>query len=187
MPDESGAGATDIARKEIAQRMNHLKEQLLALEPQRDERPGRDVNAVAMSGKEEVGHPGQRHDHNVHQKTQHIGMASPVGSITPKGLDLWYDGNPAQSDFPRFPCQDRLLLHRRIDHEFKYLHEQGFHALEWDSVRPGTTLALKLQQASMRVEAISDGVRRYWAAVNSEGMSANQKYQIAGPLAMPIC
>ena len=26
MPDESGAGATDIARKEIPQRMNHLKD-----------------------------------------------------------------------------------------------------------------------------------------------------------------
>ena len=48
---------------------------------------------------------------------------------------------------------------------------------------PGTTLALKLQQVSMRVEALSDGVRRCWAAVMSEVMSANQKHQIAGPLA----
>ena len=84
--------------------------------------------ADAMSGKE-VGHPGQRHDHNVHQKTQHIGMAYHVGSITPKGLDLWYDENPGQSDFPQFPRQDRLLFHRQIHDEFKYLHEQGFPAL----------------------------------------------------------
>ena len=59
MPDESGAGATDIARKEIAQRMNHLKEQLLALEPQRDDRPRGDVYADAMGGKDEVDRPRQ--------------------------------------------------------------------------------------------------------------------------------
>ena len=139
--------------------------------------------ADATGGKE-VGHPGQRHDHSVHQKTQHIGMASPVGTITPKGLEKWFDEQPGQSDFPRFLHQDRLLLHRQIDHEFKYLHEQGFPALEWDSARPRTAVvALKLQKASMRVEAISDGVRRYWAAVILEVVSANQTYQIAGPLA----
>ena len=44
-------------------------------------------------------------------------------------------------------------------------------------------MALKLQQASMRVEAISDGVRRYWAVVILEVVSANQKDQSAGPLA----
>ena len=110
-------------------------------------------------------------------------MASLVGSVTPKGLEKWFDEQPGQSDFPRFPHQDRLLFHRQIHDEFKYLHEQGIHALEWDSVCLGTTLALELQQVRMRVEAISDGVRRYWAAVNSEGMSAKQKYQSAGPLA----
>ena len=35
----------------------------------------------------------------------------------------------------------------------------------------------------MRVEALSDGVRRCWAAVVLEGVSANQKDQIDGPLA----
>ena len=141
------------------------------------------MNADAMGGKDEAEHHGQRHDHSVSQTTQHIGMASPVGSVTPKSLEKWYDGNPGQSDFPRFPHQDRLLFHRQIHDEFKYLHEQGFHALEWDSARPRTTLALKLQQATMRVEALSDGVRRCWAAVILEVVSANQKDQIAGPLA----
>ena len=91
MPNESGARATDIARKEIPQRMHPLKEQLQALEPQRDERPGRDVYADAMGGKEEVGHPVH---HSVPQKTQHIGMASHVGSVTRKGLDKWCDEEP---------------------------------------------------------------------------------------------
>ena len=70
-----------------------------------------------------------------------------------------------------------LTCHVRSDSCFK------FPALEWDSARPRTTSALKLQQATMRVEALSDGVRRSWAAVNSEVVSANQKYQSAGPLA----
>ena len=183
MPDESGAGATDIARREIAQRMNQLKEQLLALEPQCDDRPRGDVYAEAMGGKEEVGHPVH---HSVPQKTQHIGMASHVGSVTRKGLDKWCDEEPRRPEFQRFPPdmprQERQLFHRQIHHEFRHL--QGFLALEWDSARPGTAVvALKLQQASMRVEAISDGVRRYWAAVILEVVSANQIYQSAGPLA----
>ena len=66
MLDESGAGATAVARKEIAQRMNQLKEQLSALELQRDGRPRGDVYADAMGGKEEVGHPVH---HSVHQKS----------------------------------------------------------------------------------------------------------------------
>ena len=74
-----------LLEKKLPQRMNQLKEQLLALEPQRDDRPRGDVYADAMGGKE-VGHPGQRNDHSVPQKERHMGMASPVGSVTSAGF-----------------------------------------------------------------------------------------------------
>ena len=62
MPDESGAGAQRNCAADES-----LERHLLALEPQRDDRPGGDVYAVAMGGKE-VGHPGQKLDLNVSKK-----------------------------------------------------------------------------------------------------------------------
>ena len=127
MPDESGATATDIARREVEQRMNHLKDTLLALEPRRDDRPRGDVYADAMGEEDEAEHPGQRHDDSAPKKnaTHRNGVSGRICRS-----EKWYDENPGQSDFPRFPHQDRLLFHSQIHHEFKYLHKQGFPALK---------------------------------------------------------
>ena len=66
--------ATDVAREEIEHRMRQLKERLLALKPQRDDRSRGDVYADALLGVDEVEQSGQRHDQGVPQKTKHIGI-----------------------------------------------------------------------------------------------------------------